>query len=170
VQNVIQGALQPGLSTDQDFKNAFAQQLPDYQAATGNVSGKLEFGFAMIGSSRRWQGNLNDALGIKQFWLNGRPITVTENAATFDEAVVLSPNTGLLDSMPIDDDQLGPGWVQAQSLMIPRLVPGRQVLLQNVDGTPRDGGVFRVDQVVHRGQRSGGDWTSTCVLRPTGIA
>ena len=172
VQDVIQAANSPGIQSDEDFVAAFTKALPDYQLGSGNVTGSAELGLVLLGQTKDAQTNINDTLGLKQFWQNGRPVTLTDNAATFDEAVLLGGpgGAGLLDVATLDMDGLrGPGWAQVKTLLIPRLTPGRQVLLRNDDGSPRDGGLFRVDSVTHSGVKLGSDWTSTCVLRPTSL-
>jgi len=172
VQDIIQAAVQPGLVSDADFKAALTKKLSDYQLATGNVSGTAELGLCLLGQTKEPQRDLNDTLGIKQAWQNGYPVTVPANSASLGPAVLLGGpgGYGLLNAQTLEADGLrGPGWVQIETLLLHQLVPGRQIILQDATGAPRDGGIFRVDNVTHRGERSGSDWTSTCMLRPTSL-
>lgn len=172
VQDIVQASLTAGATPDADFKAAFAKGLADYQIASGNVQGNAELGLLFLGQTKEAQKPLNDMLGLKQFWQNGYPVTISANAATLDTAVILGGpgGYGLLDARTIDADGLrGPGWVQIETLLISQLIPGRQIILQESTGAPRYGGLFRVDNVVHKGERSGKSWNSTCMLRPTSI-
>ena len=170
VQDIIQSAANPGLLSGAQFKATLLAALPSYKLKTGNVTGTAELGYTLIGQTKESQTNLNTTLGIKQSWQNGYPITMLENQSALGPAVLLGGpgGYGLLNAKTLDADGLrGPGWVEIKTFLIHHLVPGRQIILQNRDGTPRDGGIFRVDTVTHRGQRSGNDWTSSCMLRPT---
>lgn len=172
VQDIVQSAVTAGATPDADFKAALAESLPDYQLASGNVQGTAELGLMFLGQTKEVQKPLNDMLGIKQFWQNGYPVTIRADAATFNTAVILGGpgGYGLLNATTLDADGLrGPGWVEIETLLIHQLTPGRQVLLQDSTGAPRYGGVFRVDNVVHRGERSGQSWNSVCMLRPTSL-
>jgi len=170
VQDIIQAGIQAGGSPDADFKAFLTKALGDYQLATGNVSGTAELGLVLLGQSKEPQRDLNDTLGIKQTWQNGYPVTFLANFAALGPAVLLGGpgGYGLLDAQTLEADGLrGPGWVQIETLLIHQLVPGRQIILQDATGAPRDGGFFRVDNVTHKGERSGQAWNSTCMLRPT---
>lgn len=172
VQDIMQAAIKPGLTPDADFKASFASALADYQLSVGNVAGTAELALTLLGQSKDMQRDLNDTIGIKQFWQNGYPITVKSGFASLGPAVLLGGpgGYGLLNAATLDADGLrGPGWVQIQTLLIPQLVPGRQVLLQEPTGTPRYGGIFRVDNVTHKGERAGQDWITTCMLRPSSL-
>lgn len=164
VQDVLQQASNAGLQSDEDFKNALLQKLPEYQAASGNVRGKRETGYVLLGPTKRAARRLNDTLGIRQFRQGGRLVTVSANAATLDRAVVLAPNRGRTSL-----ERMERGFVRVESLMIPQLFAGRQVLLQSNEGLPEEGGVFRVDEAVFAGDYLGDSWGVTCRLRPTAL-
>lgn len=169
VTKVLRGALQPGLQTDEDIVAALAANLPGYVSESGNVRGKAELSLTLLGATRRWQGCLDDALGLRSFFdEQGRPVTVVQGAATFDVAVVLSPlNTYAI--VPLDSAGRGEGWLQVEGPLNFRLCPGRQAQVLDERGLPYRGGVFRVDAVSHSGRRRGGAWSSVAVLRQTAL-
>lgn len=173
VQNIVQSSITAGKTPDADFQTALVAGLQDYQLASGNVAGTAELGLLLLGQTKEVQKPLNDMLNLKQIWQNGYPVTIRTDSAKLGPPVLLGGpgGHGLLNATTIDADGLrGPGWVETETLLLPQLEPGRQVLLRDETGAPRYGGVFRVDNVTHRGERSGNSWNSTAVLRPTAIA
>lgn len=74
----------------------------------------------------------------------------TRAAALPDPPILLSPQSGLIESPELGKDQL----VKARTLMLPGLYPGRQVELR----TRYVAGVYRIDTVTYKGEWLGGDW------------
>jgi len=74
----------------------------------------------------------------------------TRAAALPDPPILLSPQSGLIESPELGKDQI----VKARTLMLPGLYPGRQVELDTryVDG------VYRIDSVTYKGEWLGSDW------------
>lgn len=65
-------------------------------------------------------------------------------------ALLLSPETGLLDSPEIGDH----GHVKAKALLIPDLVPGRLVVLESELAR----GTYRIEKAEYTGDTAGEDW------------
>lgn len=78
-------------------------------------------------------------------------LQLLETAGALDTtAIVLSSKSGLIESPSIDQK----GTLQAKTLMIPDLFPGRKVKLEAENIT----GVFRVKRAKYIGQTDGADW------------
>lgn len=93
---------------------------------------------------------------------DGQLVITPTNGTTSEEAVLLSPTTGLVGApVPMTDKKIK-GFAQGfrrlriTSLLEPSLTPGRRVVLQSEQYS----GVYRVDAVVHRGDSRGQDWYS----------
>jgi hypothetical protein len=71
-------------------------------------------------------------------------------------AVRLSSSTGLVGSPAVDVDRT----VSCTALLIPGLIPGRQVVLES----ERTSGSYRVKRVNYRGDTAGSDWYANLVL------
>lgn len=71
-------------------------------------------------------------------------------STTSDAPVLLTPDTGLVDSPELGKDE----HVKARALIIPGLYPGRQVELQSRHTT----GVFRIETTTHHGDYNGQNW------------
>lgn len=103
--------------------------------------------------------------GLRYTITDGTVQIVPVDGATAEEAVLLSPTTGLVGlPEPIVDSQRPTKKKKKQhskrvrmtSLLQPGLMPGRRVALQ---GVPYEG-VYRVDRLIHKGDSHGQDWYS----------
>lgn len=157
VQRIISGSMKAALSPRSEAVLS--------GAIDGFKTTKVPNGYVMHGPSREVMADLVDSLNLIITFQNGELVLVPADDALQDLAVVLGPETGLLD--PVVTQELGK--VTAPSLLNPKLVPHRQVHLTGTDGKVIGGGLFRVDEVEHRGQTLGEDWTSLSRLRPTDL-
>jgi hypothetical protein len=74
----------------------------------------------------------------------------SRDAVLPDPPILLSPQSGLIESPELGKDQL----VKARTLMLPGLYPGRQVELK----TRYVAGVYRIDTVSFKGESLGNAW------------
>lgn len=107
--------------------------------------------------------------GLRWCVQDGNLVILPLDGTTYENAVLLTPTTGLVGSPePMTDQQRKRKTKAGQpavslakriritSLLQPSLTPGRRVVLQS---TAYDG-VYRVDAAVHRGDSRGQDWYS----------
>lgn len=91
--------------------------------------------------------------GALQVLTRGRPLAGT--------AVLLSPDTGLIESPTKELDEQRRPFVSAKCLMIPDIVPGRLVRLQSAGIS----GQFRVEKAKYSGDTAATDWGIELDLR-----
>ncbi len=97
-----------------------------------------------------------------QYTLNdGTVQIIPTDGTTAEQAILLSPDTGLVGSPePIADKKPAVGAkvkrLRLTSLLQPGFMPGRRVALQGVQYA----GVYRVDRLIHKGDSHGQDWYS----------
>ena len=97
-----------------------------------------------------------------QYTLNdGTVQIIPTDGTTAEEAILLSPDTGLVGSPePMTDKKPAAGAnvkrLRLTSLLQPGFMPGRRVALQGVQYA----GVYRVDRLIHKGDSHGQDWYS----------
>lgn len=106
-------------------------------------------------------GQLLAPYGLRWCMIDGSVVVVEGDGATAEEAILLTPDTGLIGSPePISDKVPPVGAVvrrlRVTSLLQPGFLPGRKVKLQSVEYS----GVYRVDRLVHKGDTHGQDWYS----------
>lgn len=99
--------------------------------------------------------------GLRYTLNDGTVQIIEEDGATAEEAVLLSPDTGLIGLPEPMTDKSPPKGQKAKrlrltSLLQPGLMPGRRVALQGVPYA----GVYRVDRLIHKGDSHGQDWYS----------
>lgn len=97
-----------------------------------------------------------------QYTLNdGTVQIIPTDGTTAEQAILLSPDTGLVGSPePMSDKKPAAGAnvkrLRLTSLLQPGFMPGRRVALQGVQYA----GVYRVDRLIHKGDSHGQDWYS----------
>jgi hypothetical protein len=71
--------------------------------------------------------------------------------ALSDAPILLTPRTGLLDSVELGRDQV----LRLSTLLLPGLYPGRKIQIKSryVQG------FYRIESTVHQGEFDGGHWT-----------
>lgn len=120
---------------------------------------RLRRAVALHGQGARTLDTLLRSAGYDWSIQSGALQVLAVGAALPERPVILSPQTGLVGS-PVQAER-GNGWV-AQSLLQPKIAPGRAVVLQS----ERASGDYRVVRVVHRGDTHGaGVWSSELELR-----
>lgn len=127
--------------------------------------------FAHATFAHRTLHDLLEPQGLLWSIVDGALQVVGADAATSEEAFVLSPQTGLIGSPTREGGVPHTSAkgktttkavkVRAMSLLQPALRPGRRVVLD----TEQFAGVFRVDEVLHKGDSHGQDWYSDLTLR-----
>ena len=127
--------------------------------ATALGSVRLRRSVALHGYGHRELDTLLRSNGFEWSIQSGSLQVLAVGAPLAERPVILSAQTGLVDS-PVQTEK-GSGWV-AQSLLQPKIMPGRSVLLQSERAT----GTYRVVRVVHRGDTHGANvWHSELELR-----
>lgn len=97
-----------------------------------------------------------------QFSIQRGAISLLEDdEVTEDQAILLSPSTGLIGSPEVGED----GKVTALSLLNGDIFPGRKL---QIDSAEIDGGFFKTTKAVYIGDTWGGDWNTKIEARPIG--
>lgn len=124
------------------------------------VDGERSFrsGYAASGLAASVLDDLLRAAGLRWSIQKGALQLRRAGGAAIEQAVLLSPQSGLIGS-PSPEDK---GQVRVQCLLQPSLTPGQRVVLKSAD---YDGGyVIREARFV--GATSGGSWHAELLLRP----
>lgn len=115
-------------------------------------------GTTVHGSAYRALAEVLESCGLEVSIQNGA-LQVLERSRTLGStAVLLSPETGLVESPSEASD----GVVSAKTLMIPDLFPGRRVKFR----TREVEGFYRVERAVYVGDSAGQEWSITTESRP----
>lgn len=143
---------------DADSETAFKDKLGQF------TTSRLKGGFVLQGPTRKVMTELLDAMQLAWSYNDGRLELLRFDGTTVDEALRLSPSTGL-----------GPVEVRANGRAVatfrlhPRANPGRQVQLEDELGKPYGAGLFRVDDAEHRGMTAEGPWETVAHMRPSAV-
>ena len=128
----------------------------------GNIRGAFkdfQNGIALNGYSRDQLDKLTKAFGYTWSIQDGQlELLGPTDAIDRNDAIVLNSNTGLLGS-PQSGEK---GIIEARSLLIPQLIPGRVVSLDS----KLLNGFYRVDRVVFTGDTRGQAWYADTELKP----
>ncbi len=132
------------------------------QIKKGNLRGALNSfsgGIVMQGPARVQVTKILEAAGFEWSVQQGQ-IQVLEPNGVIDPglAIRLAPGTGLIGSPQPGED----GIVEAKSLLLPDLLPGRRVQIQSAEVD----GFFRLDRTRFTGDTWGGDWYAECECKP----
>lgn len=131
-----------------DVAKTFGQQIKDLSALPAD---KLLNGFVASGNSRNVMDDLTRKHNLEWSIQDGALQVTGRGKSTSEEAVYLSPSTGLVGS-PIKKDE---GY-EFTSLLQPKIKPGRKLVVES----PTINGIFRVERVVHKGDTHDKDWFS----------
>lgn len=101
------------------------------------------------------------SMGYQWSIQRGALLLLETDEVTEDQAIALSPATGLVGSPEVGDD----GKVTAVSLLNGDIFPGRKI---KIDSAQIDGGFFRADKVVYSGDTWGSEWNTKIEARPIG--
>jgi len=127
---------------------------------------------AHVGYGQEKLSQLLAPYGLVWCMIDGAIQIVTSDGATTEDAVLLTPDTGLVGAPEPITDKVPPigaavRRLRVTSLLQPGLLPGRKVKLESVEYS----GVYRVDRLVHKGDTHGQDWYSVAeVSRVQGAA
>lgn len=161
----VNTTLAPGAS----FQDAVRAVASSMGVAMGNLTEKLKGqdlagafasfsgGVALHGSAAMQLDRLLDTAGYGWSIQDGVLQLLRDDETTSDEAVLLSPQTGLVGTPEFGEWRT----VLARSLLQPDLRPGRRVQMESDAVT----GLFRVQAVTHRGDTHGADWYSDVELK-----
>jgi hypothetical protein len=125
------------------------------------VTGQYQKGFVVHGKVSSHFDDILKSLGFEWSIQDGRVQVLPKGGTTNDEAVFLSPDTGLIGSPQHGSGdgkqpQKNAGAVKFKSLLQPKIKPGKKLAIQS-EGV---NGVLRVISREHRGDTKGGDWVS----------
>lgn len=117
------------------------------------VHGSSEFvsGTVVHGNVAEQMSELLRSVGMEWSVQDGELQLLDKGRALDTEAVVLTPETGLLDS----PEPGHKGTIRATALLIPGLVPGAPVLIESSEVF----GLFRIERADYSGDTAGDDWT-----------
>jgi hypothetical protein len=107
-------------------------------------------GYTASGSALEQLERLARAAGLTFSVQDGQLQFLRFNAASADATILLSPDTGLVDSPEMGKDKT----VKAKALMIPGLWPGRRLELKSRHVS----GLYRIDTTTHQGELDGTEW------------
>jgi hypothetical protein len=133
------------------------------QSSLAQLSGISTQGrLAHVGLAPDAMSKLLEPRGFRWLLQDGALVIIPNDGSTYEDAVVLSPQTGLIGSPEPMTDKKIKGKTQTfhrlrlNALLQPSLTPGRKLQLVSEQYT----GIYRVDAVVHRGDSRGQDWYS----------
>lgn len=143
-----------------------ADSEAEFQSQLSQFSGRmLDGGFVMEGPTRDVLTSFLDSLKLAWSFQDGKLQLLRFDGTTLDQAILLSPTTGLQRVRTRDL-----GAVTAWARINPRATPGRQVSLVDELGKPYGAGIFRIDKAEASGDTDEGPWDHQLELRPSVIA
>lgn len=107
-------------------------------------------GTVITGSASREMTNICRSCGLTWSIQDGKLQLLPLRTYLDGQAIVLSPNTGLIGSPTVDND----GVMTARALLIPDVIPGRKIVLQS----ERLQGQYRIEECAYSGDTAGQDW------------
>lgn len=152
-------------STPQQVLSALAAALgvdpgnvAEAAAKLAPFAGMFSMGTVLSGSAQREMTRVLKSCGFTWSIQNGKLQVLGLKDALIGSAILLAPEKGLIGSPSIDKD----GFLNANSLMIPDLFPGRLLVLnaRSVQGN------FRVEETEHKGDTHGQEWDVAIKAKP----
>lgn len=145
-----------------DISKQFGLELRD---TTADLSGKFRSGWAFVGPAKEAMTSLANRFDL-DWSIQNNEIQITDRrGVNTQDAVLLSPQTGLIGfPEPLDDDREDdkkskePPGLTINCLLNPLLEPSGVVVLRTRD---YDDAEYRIRRVEHNGDTSGGDWKTT---------
>lgn len=160
-------SLAPGASMDQAIKEVansmkVSARRALAKAATGDLDGAVGAfanGISMSGPSSKLMDQLMKNSGADWSIQDGELQILLPDETTQDQAILLTPRTGLIGipTRVIDEKRPKQLIVSIPSLLLTGIRPGRRIELQDTSFT----GSFKATKVEHAGDTHGGDWTTT---------
>ena len=126
------------------------------QGFSGTLS-EFARGLTVMGNTDDQIQRISKSLGLRADIQDGAYTAYPRNGAGVDVGVIVSPETGLVDSPELGDK----GTIRARSLLQPTLRPGHQISLQSEQFNGR----YRVEKATHSGTFRGNDWYTQLDLR-----
>ena len=141
---------------------AAAMGLGVSAGSRASLAGKSTRGpLAQVGYAQSALQSVLQPFGLRYTMIDGSIVIVTDNGATDEQAILLTPSSGLIGSPEPMTDKAPPigaivKRLRLTSLLQPGFVPGRRVSLQGVQYA----GIYRVDRLIHKGDSHGQEWYS----------
>lgn len=132
--------------------------LPQAQAALAPFAGLFSMGTVLCGSAARELTRILASVGFGWSIQSGKLQILSTKQVLLGSAVLLTPQTGLLDSPTTDKD----GNVSCKTLAIPDIFPGRLVIIQSENLK----GQYRIQETNTTGDSHGGDWSHEIKGKP----
>jgi hypothetical protein len=154
----INQSLAPGVT----IKNLFSLiQIAMKTSAGVDAQKAFEEAYAKSQMTLFKNGLIAKELKVKWWIRDGQIQIVPKNAVTTDFAIEISPQNGLLNYFPEDQDHC-----RFTCELNPQIFPGRQILLKAWDGAPLGAPFYRVERIEAQGDTHGSDgFTMTCFAR-----
>lgn len=131
---------------------------------TGQLSETFANGLSVAGPVKDALDRMADKAGAEWSIQNNELQFITEGSTTQDDAILLSPETGLIASPEKKEDDAGalagvakPSGFVLNMILNPLAMPGRKVLLSSASNE----GPFRIDSLAHKGDTHGDDWNTS---------
>lgn len=131
-------------------------------AALRTGATRFEDGYVVDGPARGVINTILRGAGLRWSVQNGALQIMRIGQALQTEAVVLSPDSGLVESPTRVREGTERGKVTARCLLQPGLDPGRRVVLESRVIS----GEYEVRKVTYSGDTKGNDWHATLEMRP----
>lgn len=130
-------------------------------AAGSKRIGLTEFtnGTVLSGKASEAVDGIVKSMGLEWSIQSGQLQILEPDQTTQDDAILLTPSTGLIGSPTAGEK----GRVKARSLLQPDITPGRRV---KIESATIDGAFFKTEKVRHQGDTWGNDWFSDMELKP----
>lgn len=132
--------------------------LAQASAKLAPYSGLFSMGTVLCGSAARETTRILASVGMSWSIQSGKLQILSVRDVAAGSAILLSSQTGLLDSPTVDKD----GAMSCKTLMIPDVFPGRLVVLSSESLT----GQYRIDEVTTAGDTHGADWGHQIKAKP----
>ncbi len=126
------------------------------------LSSTFAQGFAASGDAAGELDRVMQTAGLEWSIQEGQLQVLALRQALSDAPILLTPRTGLLDSVELGRDQV----LRLSTLLVPGLYPGRAIQIKSryVQG------FYRIETTTHQGELDGGHWTVGIEARATTAA
>lgn len=155
----ISRTLAPGATTRQVIE-ALAEEL---KVGVGSVKGLVEQtyqqGISLFGPVKDRLDEVVSKMGLEWSILDNNLVILGHNIASEKSAIVISPDTGLIESpVPREDDKTGGKFVEFECLIRPGINPGVAVKVES----RRTNGFFKIRKANFKGDNRKGPFSVKC--------
>lgn len=155
----ISRTLAPGSTT----KQLFEALASEFGLGIGSVKGITEQiyqqGVTVFGPIRLFMDDLMKKMNLEWSIVDNNLVVLARNVASEKTAIVISPNTGLIESpIPREDDKTGGKFVEFKCLIRPGMNPGVAVKLES----KRTTGFFKLRRIHYKGDNRKGPFEASC--------